>query len=62
MVAQANGNRMIRTVGQKAKHDHRQSFWIIGGKHLWCYRCGAMRPNSTKKWVKPTGLKGKNPA
>jgi len=46
------------------KHDHRQSIWIIGGGWLWCYRCGAIRPNlpGRRMWDKPTGLNGENPA
>lgn len=54
-----------RTVRQVAKHDHRQSLWIIaGGNLLWCYRCGAWRPNSPGRvmWHKPTGHDGDNPA
>ena len=46
-------------------HDHRQSLWIIaGGALLWCYRCGAWRPNVAGKlrWHKPTGPNGENPA
>jgi hypothetical protein len=45
------------------KHDHRQSTWIIGGLVIWCYRCGAWRPNTPgrHKWHKPTGPDGENP-
>ena len=47
------------------KHDHRGSLWIIaGGKVLWCYQCGAWRPNvaGRMQWNKPTGVGGANPA
>jgi hypothetical protein len=56
---------MSFTVGQKARHDHRQSLWIIaGGALLWCYRCGAWRVNKAgrMRWHTPTGPRGKNPA
>lgn len=50
------------------RHDHRQSLWVLGAGNaswLWCYRCGAIRPNRPGReytWSKPTGLDGKNPA
>lgn len=50
---------------KERKHDHRRSLWIIaGGALLWCYRCGAWRPNrpGRGRWHAPTGPGGKNPA
>jgi len=47
------------------KHDHRQSIWLIAGGHIvWCYQCGAWRPNTPERmrWYKTTGIGGKNPA
>jgi len=51
------------------KHDHRSSMlFISGGAYAWCYRCGAIRMLNfdgryrDKKWTKPTGMRGKNPA
>ena len=47
------------------KHDHRKSIWLIAGGHIiWCYRCGAWRPNvlGRMQWHKPTGPNGENPA
>ena len=46
-------------------HDHRQSLWVIAcGAILWCYRCGAWRPNiiGRMRWHRPTGPNGENPA
>lgn len=51
--------------GAPKKHDHRKSLWLIaGGSLLWCYRCGAWRPNvpGYMYWHKPTGTNGANPA
>jgi hypothetical protein len=48
------------------RHDHRQSLWIIaGGYILWCYQCGAYKPNvanGQRGWTKPVGIGGENPA
>jgi hypothetical protein len=46
------------------RHRHEQSMWIIaGGAWLWCYQCGAIRPNKPgTRWQKPSGLGGPNPA
>lgn len=47
------------------KHDHRQSLWIIGGGTiLWCYQCGAWRPNTPgrMRWYRHVGIGGANPA
>jgi hypothetical protein len=55
----------VRSVSNTAKHDHRQSSWIVaGGMMIWCYRCGAWRYNDGRRmrWFKPTGPNGKNPA
>ena len=49
----------------KKKHDHRQSSWLIAGGYIvWCYQCGAWRPNTPERmqWNKPTGIGGENPA
>lgn len=45
-------------------HDHRRGLWIIsGGSMLWCYQCGAIRPNRAGRlrWAVPTGDAGSNP-
>jgi hypothetical protein len=48
------------------RHDHRRSLWIVGGGTiLWCYQCGAFKPNhkdAKRGWTKPVGIGGKNPA
>ena len=44
--------------------DHRRGLWIIsGGSMLWCYQCGAIRPNQAGRlpWAIPTGDRNKNP-
>ena len=51
-------------------HDHRLSLWIISngdllnGDLLWCYVCGAWRPNRAGRmpWYRPSGDKTINPA
>lgn len=53
--------------GNAKKHRHDGSIWIIaGGALLWCYQCGAFRPNSAGRvpggWHKPSGIGGPNPA
>jgi hypothetical protein len=48
----------------KKRHDHRNTVWIIaGGAWLWCYHCGAIRPNKAGRmlWQKPAGTEV-NPA
>ena len=57
--------RAFPSKGERMKHDHRRSLWVIGnGSVIWCYRCGAWRPNvpGRMQWHKPTGPNGKNPA
>jgi len=53
------------------KCKHRKAWIINGGYGLWCYECGAYRQsqikNNTvvplgKRWIKPTGIGGENPA
>jgi len=47
------------------RHRHEQSMWLIAGGHMmWCYQCGAFRlmRDYGKKWQKPSGLGGQNPA
>ena len=49
----------------RTRHDHRGSLWAIaGGALLWCYQCGAWRPNNSlgRGWHRPTGIGGENPA
>lgn len=54
---------MSRSTDLAKRHDHRQSLWIMaGGRLLWCYRCGAIRAEHEKRWNKPTGPNGANPA
>jgi hypothetical protein len=46
-------------------HDHRGSVWLLAnGSIIWCYVCGAWRPNFTgrRMWYKPSGDKAINPA
>ena len=58
---------MKKPVGRNGTvyHDHRGSVWLIaGGSIIWCYACGAWRPNVAGKlqWHKPSGDKAINPA
>jgi hypothetical protein len=44
--------------------DHRRGLWIVAdGSLLWCYQCGAIRPNRAGRlpWAKPTGNAADNP-
>lgn len=46
---------------------HRDLWIISGGAMLWCYRCGAIRPNHMAKtgnikWQEPVGQTAENPA
>jgi hypothetical protein len=53
---------------KKCKH---RNCWVInGGYGLWCYECGAYRQTTVEgvnsvvpigRWIKPTGIGGKNP-
>jgi len=50
---------------EQKRHRHERNMWVIaGGYWLWCYQCGAIRLASAhgKKWDKPTGIGGINPA
>jgi hypothetical protein len=50
---------------------HRNAWIINSGYGLWCYECGAYRQAKQikdnvivplgKRWIKPTGIGGKNP-
>ena len=49
---------------RRCKSRHRKC-WIIGVNTLWCYECGAVRPNveaGLSKWTYPVGPDGENPA
>lgn len=58
----------------KKSCNHRKAWIINGGYSLWCYECGAFRQTEPrmleneqvivplgKRWIKPTGIGGKNP-
>ena len=57
----------------KKRCRHRSAWVINGGYGLWCYECGAYRQTKVvdgtnhivpigKRWIKPTGIGGENPA
>lgn len=48
----------------KCLSKHRKCWVIGGGGFLWCYECGAIRPNAygKLKWAYPVGPKGDNPS
>ena len=51
--------------GRRCQSRHRKC-WVIGsGGTLWCYECGAVRPNvgpGGANWTYPVGPEGENPA
>lgn len=47
--------------------NHKDVWILAGGALLWCYRCGAVRPNHVyvqglKVWQEPVGQTEANPA
>jgi hypothetical protein len=57
---------MSDDAGRRCKSRHRKC-WIIGNYPgtLWCYECGAIRPNTpprADRWTYPVGPDGENPA
>ena len=51
-------------MSRRCQSRHRKC-WIIGHSWLWCYECGAVRPNtaaSHSRWIYPGGVDAHNPA
>jgi hypothetical protein len=63
-MAMANDTDITSVTTIPTRHRHESSMWgIVGGLALWCYQCGAFRPNAPgAKWQKPSGIGGANPA
>lgn len=54
--------RFYREPEPVKRHRHEASMWFIcGGALAWCYQCGAIRFQSHKRWLRPTGPGGMNP-
>ena len=49
---------------RRCQSRHRKC-WIVGYHWLWCWECGAIRPNTearSDRWVYPVGPDKENPA
>lgn len=50
----------------KPERCRHRDFWLLvlrnGSQATWCYRCGALRMLGEKRWTKPVGPTGENPA